>query len=49
MVPLNTTVGLAFTDINALPLRSAGKALHLLSLTAVRVYVLVDVGNTEKV
>ena len=36
-VPVNATVGLAFTVITALPLRSAAIDVHLLSLVAVNV------------
>ena len=35
--PLKTAVGLEFTVTTALPLRSAGIAMHLLSLAAVNV------------
>jgi hypothetical protein len=43
--PLITAVGRVFTVIIALPLISPGRALQL-SLTEVRVYVLVVVGDT---
>jgi hypothetical protein len=49
VVPLKMPVGLAFTVTTALPVRSAASAVHLLSLTAVRVYVLVELGASVKV
>ena len=48
-VPLITAVGLAFTVTIGVPLRSVAIDAHLLSLTAVRVYVLVDAGETANV
>jgi hypothetical protein len=48
VVPLKTAVGLASTVTMALPLISPGMALQL-PLTEVRVYVLVDVGDTANV
>jgi hypothetical protein len=47
--PLRTAVGLAFTVTTALPVISAGNDEHLLSFTAVSVYVLVVEGDTVKV
>ena len=44
-VPLITAVGRVFTVTTALPLKSTDTDVHLLSLRAVSVYVLVDVGN----
>ena len=48
-VPLNVTVGLEFTVTVALPLRSAAIEAHLLSLEAVREYIVVAVGDTVNV
>ena len=42
-------VGLAFTITTALPVRSAANDAHLLSFTAARVYVLVELGVIVKV
>lgn len=48
-VPLKTAVGLGLTVTVGLPLRSAAIDEHFVSLTAVNVYVLVEVGVTENV
>ena len=48
VVPLKTAVGLASTLTIALPLISPGIALQF-PLTEVRVYVLVEVGDTARV
>jgi hypothetical protein len=45
-VPLKTAVGLGFTVITAFPIIPAGAAAHLLSFTAVNVYVLFVTGDT---
>jgi hypothetical protein len=47
--PLRTAVGRAFTVTTALPVISAGNDEHLLSFTAVSVYVFVVDGDTAKV
>jgi hypothetical protein len=49
VVPLKTAVGLGLNVITALPLKSAGIAVHLLSLRLVIVYIFEDVGDTVKV
>ena len=49
VAPVRIAVGLAFTVTVALPLRSAAMDAHLLSLAAVRVYVLVEEGVTVNV
>ena len=49
VVPLKTAVGLAFTVIVALPVISAGKEVHLLSLAVVSVYVVARLGETVNV
>ena len=46
LVPLIAIVGRVFTVITALPLMPPANAVHLLSLMAVTLYVLVDVGDT---
>src|SRR5207248_1994447 len=43
------TVGIGLTVMTALPVRSAGKAVHLLSVNAVTVYVVVTNGLTDRV
>ena len=48
-VPLSTAVCLGFTVITALPVIPAGNATHLLSFTDVKVYVLLDAGDTVNV
>ena len=49
VVPLISAVGRVFTVTTALLLRSAAIDAHLLSLTAVKVYILFVVGVTVKV